>query len=87
MPIYDRGKNQKTPDSESRGWFSLCWTIRQSLAHPKPPPICLFNATEHAYLHTKANMVAMFEDAGFRIGERAFDRWAPGHDTITGFKA
>ncbi len=55
------------------------------LADGLPPDSRMFNAIEHAYLHSKANAIAMLEDAGFERIQ--VDQWCLGHDTITGFKS
>jgi 2-polyprenyl-3-methyl-5-hydroxy-6-metoxy-1,4-benzoquinol methylase len=54
------------------------------LADGLPLDSRMFVANEHAYLHSKSNMVAMMRDAGF--DRLQTDRWCSGHDTITGFK-
>lgn len=54
------------------------------LADGLPLESRMFAPTEHAFLHSRANLLAMFEDAGFERVQT--DRWCEGHDTIEGFK-
>ncbi len=54
------------------------------LADGLPMDSRMFNATEHAYIHSLANLQAMFADAGFERVQ--MDRWASGHDTVSAFK-
>ncbi len=55
------------------------------LADGLPADSRMFNSVEHAFLHSRANMISMLEDAGFERIQT--DQWAIGHDTITGFKS
>ena len=44
-------------------------------------PERMFNPQEHVFLHSADNLTAMLADAGFH--SIAYDRWCPGHDTVS----